>query len=207
VTPPQYFVRAYKGVEESADSIHINGETPKYTVTLTNPQLWEGKESKYKCEGGSCQYPDTGPNYNVETSNSGLIRVGFNYDDNDAGTFHEWSSYFRNGHVVFEDLTPIKGEVTSAILRFKWGGGGYCKGVGCNYWVCGIPLVDQYDAIIAPAPLVKDEYDVTTMVHGWVDGIANGGFIFKSGNHNLDWSDGLACMKEFKDFELEVSYK
>ena len=39
--PLKYFVRAYRGEQESMDSPHISSSTPKYSVVLKNPSLRE----------------------------------------------------------------------------------------------------------------------------------------------------------------------
>ena len=62
IIPPKFFVRAYKGDQESMDSPHIPGLTPKYTVILKNPWLKIDHIYAEKGEGGAeigYYYPET----------------------------------------------------------------------------------------------------------------------------------------------------
>ena len=53
IIPPKFFVRAYKGSDESMDSPHIQGLAPVYTVTLKDPSLKIDYVSAEQGEGGA----------------------------------------------------------------------------------------------------------------------------------------------------------
>ena len=62
IIPPKFFVRAYKGSDESMDSPHIQGLSPKYTVILKDPWLKSDTVSAEQGEGGAeidYYYPET----------------------------------------------------------------------------------------------------------------------------------------------------
>jgi hypothetical protein len=205
---PQYFVRAYKGIEESADSVWVTGLSPKYTVILKNPNLWKGRVNRSKTDGFAC--PDSyGPVYTEYPTDESDFWVGYDYYANHTTSYcYEWYSTYFDGHVVF-DLSSIKGQVTGAILRWKWKGS-FAKGDGVKNGLskgCWIPLTDQNGAIIKNYPLWgPNGYDVTTQVRAWVQGIPNKGFALLSGNRSLAWAENEMCKEKFGGFELEVTY-
>lgn len=204
---PEYFVRAYKGSQESQDSAHIAGVQPKYTVTLTNPYLWEGAVLGEKYEGHLLCPDGFGPNYG-EAATDPPVLVGYSYtaaDSSMPGCTQYWST-FRDGHIVF-DLSSIHGQVTGAVLRWQVKGNSAAGGGVKGYvsYGCWIPLVDQNSAIIANYPL-SGGYDVTTQVRAWVQGLPNKGFALLSGDRTLAWAAGERCQETFGDFELDATY-
>lgn len=209
---PQYFVRAYKDPNESVDSAHLNGIPPKYTATLTTPKLLSAQVYKVEYIGGSVD--GYGPNYEVIPINTPAIWVGYkfwNVQDSVANAIRLDREY-DDAQIIFEDLSQIKGQVTKAILRWKYietvtaGDGAEAFNFGCRN-----TLHDQNGAIIGNFPLKVDgEYDVTTQVRAWVQGLPNKGFAILSGIRDLGWEGSVpganTCWETYSNFELEVTY-
>jgi hypothetical protein len=202
---PQYFVHATtKGIDESDDSNRVSETSPKNTVTL-HPRLWDGGIVSTEYEGFFCEL-DGGPAHYFEIPNpTRFLEVGYDYRHSEDDFCDRWDDKLMDGHVVF-DLTQIKGQVTSAILRWE-NAEGMCSHGGCTLVSkgCWIPLVDQNAAIIANYPL-GNEYDVTTQVRAWVQGLPNKGFALLSGDRVMGHYKGEACVKRFENFTLEVTY-
>ena len=133
IIPPKFFVRAYKGSEESMDSPHIQGLSPKYTVILKDPSLKIDYVSAEQGEGGAeidYYFPETD------------IDVGYDYGKwEDIGT-HLLSRY-SDAQVHFK-LSEITKPVTRAVLRWKLKDS-QADGIGMAQYFqgCGILLVDR----------------------------------------------------------------
>jgi hypothetical protein len=181
---------------------------PAYTVTLEYPALWYGSVNMDRYSGIACP-DDYGPAYFEAALDGSLLPyTGYRFVGSQI-TFncYEWTSRFYDSHVVF-DLSSIKGQVLSAILRWKFEGsaaaGGGVGGLGYGCW---IPLTDQNGAIIADYPLNGSAgYDVTTQVRAWVQGLPNKGFNLPSGVRDIVKAKNEQCQSRFGDFALEVSY-
>lgn len=203
---PQYYVRAYQNILESADSAHINGIQPKYTktVTLTNPSMSIATGRQVSYDGFACP-DDYGPEFHSYPS-PGSIIVGYNYYVAQGGQCTNWVRYYNDGYVVF-DLSQIKGSVDNAKLRWKWEGtfaaGG---GVQNMYYGCYISLSDGNSKLYNYTLFPGDDYDVTTLARAWMQGLPNSGFVFLSGSNTLEKAANEQCQEKYGDFELEVTY-
>ena len=108
IIPPKFFVRAYKGSDESMDSPHIQGLSPKYTVILRDPSLKIDYVSAEQGEGGAeidYYFPETD------------IDVGYDYGTWEDIGKHVLSRY-SDAQVHFK-LAEITKPVTRAVLRWK----------------------------------------------------------------------------------------
>ena len=202
---PEYFVRAYKGDQESMDSQHVMGLPPKYTKTFTPIKLFVSWAEKI----------DDDLTNDWASVYTGEALVGY---DNHFSTGGAWSpiggsgdsyySFYSDVRISFD--VPQKTSVTSAILRWKvksvvYQGGGLAAGLPNGCW---IPLADGYGATIADYPLWHNEdgYNVTTQVRAWTQpGINKRGFWLFSGSHTLEQESNDVCLLKVGDFELEVS--
>jgi hypothetical protein len=208
---PEYFVRAYKGSQESPDSEHVAGVAPTATVTLHGFTLWTTGMWRKMYEGNFC--PDGhGPEFEEGLYAGPYFDVGYYYgSENEPTGFgcYKWYSEFKDGHVKF-DLSSIKGQVTGALLRWQEGPPNI-RGPGASLPGCGIALLDNEGPIIANYPLDgASGYDVTTQVRAWVQQDAyNAYFTLLDGNPSLGWapkSQDDVCEERLGDFELDVTY-
>jgi hypothetical protein len=207
---PQYYIRAYKGTQESADSEHIFGVAPPSSVTFTNYNLWILRGEMRRYDGTFCS--DTyGPVYDKYGAGHDSMHVGFTYyGHKDSSTCYRWQSTFYDGHIVFPDIsTTIKGNVIGAVLHFVQNPE-FLAGYGVDGWNsyrCWIPLSDYEGNLIADYPLDGTiGYDVTTPVRAWAQGLPNQGFILWAGWRNLAAYDNQLCTATFSNFALDVTY-
>jgi len=127
-TAPQFFVRAFKGNVESADSksviaIELAPEpiapTVQDIILKPGATMWDIKQSKVST-WGCMSTQGTG----VPTHPAGQIEVGFDRRYTDCTIGHESYSDFTRGAMWF-DVSSIKGDILFATLRLPWKGGRY----------------------------------------------------------------------------------
>ena len=204
IIPPKYFVRAFKYGTESADSPHIPGLAPVYTVILKDPWL---KVDSIEVEQGGIwgQMSD----YSLPETE---VTVGYDYGKWEDISTHLLSRYL-DAQVHF-NLSEITKPVTRAVLRWKVKSA-QASGIGLVHYFkgCGILLVDRNTgAVIAYNPVaLSGEYDVTTVVRSWTQPtvtptIMRSGFLFVNSMTSLPFTDTYnACYITLGDFELEVN--
>ena len=120
------------------------------------------------------------------------------------------TSDYYDATIIF-DLSSIKGQVTSAILRWKELSGTWIAKDPRRDLGCLIPLLDQNGAIIANYPLDGAAgINVTPQVAAWAKGLPNKGFRLLSGDRTLALEPIVpalnVCTIVFGDFKLEVTY-
>jgi hypothetical protein len=164
--------------------------------------LARGKKVSY--DGFACP-DDYGPDY-YSFPSQGSIIVGYKYYETQGGQCTNWVSYYDDGHVIF-DLSQVKGPVDNAKLRWKWQGT-YAAGGGVQnmYYGCLISLSDGNSIIYNYTLVPGNDYDVTTPVRAWIQGLPNSGFVFLSGENTLQKGATEQCQEKYSDFELEVTY-
>jgi LysM repeat protein len=222
---PTFFVRAYAGPLESADSEHFTlmAEAPGLvTVTLDPTVEHFGGQTKHKtstppfssvCGVGLVLIsgsPSIGP---------GEMAVGYDHAWPEDSCLIYNEEYSR-AYVGF-DLSAVKGAVDKATLTYRQGDYTSVPMHSCAYKLGVITTDPSYDLVNVLPTWSKAGMgfieDVTSEVRNWMAGTANNGFVFVGGDETLPPDCGglgsgciggatETCWTTYTGYQLAVTY-